>query len=152
LPETKAEGGSGKAEGDNLENVPPPSALPTSSFPRPPSTKSVPLCPLPEFFTVPPADSPPLAHNAAPPTAAPPSPNPESRVPSGCRNPKSPSVSQSIAALNRLDRQRRNDRRSNGDAPPPSTTGHPILDAILDEFRKTSPITAPQQHPTPDTS
>jgi len=67
-------------------------------------------------------------------------------------NPQPPSVSQSIAALNRLDRQRRNDRRSNGNGRPPSTTGHPILDAILNEFRKTSPITAPHQHPTPDTS
>jgi hypothetical protein len=89
-------------------------------------------------------------------------------------------VSHSIAAIDRLDRQRRNDRRSprrglaghhrgdgraessqqnvpvpisagpHGHAPPPSTTGHPILDAILDEFRKPPPATSPQ-HAIPDT-
>ncbi len=59
-----------------------------------------------------------------------------------------PTVSQSIAAINGLDSQRRDDHRSNaranGTKSPPARTGHPILDAILDEFRKTPP--------TPDTS
>ena len=65
-----------------------------------------------------------------------------------------PTVSQSIAAINRLDCGRRADDRSNAPAntkkTPPSSTGHPILDAILGEFRKT-PHTAGPQHPVPDT-
>jgi hypothetical protein len=63
-------------------------------------------------------------------------------------------LSHAIAALERLDRQRRKDRRanarSNENARPPSTTGHPLLDTILDEFRKPLPTTS-LQHPIPDT-
>jgi hypothetical protein len=39
----------------------------------------------------------------------------------------------------------------NGLAQPPSATGHPILDAILDEFSKSRP-TPSARHATPDTS
>jgi hypothetical protein len=63
-----------------------------------------------------------------------------------------PTVAQSIAAINRLDRHHRTDRRAKGPADaqkaPPTSTGHPILDAILNEFRNASPKNTPQHADT----
>jgi hypothetical protein len=58
-----------------------------------------------------------------------------------------PGTGKSLLATKRLDRQRGSDRRSEGNGRPPSTTGHPILDAILEQFRKPPPTTSPQ-HPS----
>ncbi len=101
-----------------------------SSFPPPPDNpadpeKSVPLCPLPEIFNEPPSVHP---------------------------SPEPPSISESIAFLNRLDRQRSNNRRrkTTRSARPPAKTGNPILDEFLETLRRPMPV---KPQPTvPDSS
>jgi hypothetical protein len=60
-----------------------------------------------------------------------------------------PPLSHSIAAIERLDRQRRAENNAQASRTRPAKTGHPVLDSILDQVRSMSPAIG---QPSPDTS
>jgi hypothetical protein len=162
------ETGRGGDSTDNLSNVnPSPVATPnpqseipgTPWVPQSSRSPSPPLPVSPSFLTPTsaPDDRPAPANPPHTPTPVPSCPLPQNfnETPLPELAPAPPSVAESIDFLDRLDRQRRNDRRRDAarTARRPSKTGNPILDRLIHALRDPPPnVPRNSQQTAPDSS